>query len=44
MALEMLGMEVSLGTVRTREFAIRILDGNHGVLGTSTSGQGVQER
>jgi hypothetical protein len=40
MALEMLGMEVSLGTVRTREFAIRILDGNHGVLGTSTSGRG----
>jgi len=27
MALEMLGMEVSLGTVRTREFAIRSLTG-----------------
>jgi hypothetical protein len=40
MALEMLGMEVSLGAVRAREFAISVLHGNHGVLGASTGGRG----
>lgn len=40
MALEMLGMEVSLGAVGAWEFAISVLHGNHGVLGTSASGRG----
>jgi hypothetical protein len=39
-ALKMLGMEVSLCAVRAREFAICVLDRNHGVLGASTSGWG----
>jgi hypothetical protein len=40
MALEMLGMEVSLSAVRAWKFAISVLHRNHGVLGTGTSSRG----
>jgi len=40
MALQMLGMEVSLGAVRAREFAISVFHGDHSVLGTGASGRG----
>jgi hypothetical protein len=40
MALKMLGMEVSLGAVRAREFAVSVLHGNHSVLGASAGSWG----
>lgn len=38
MALQMLSVEVSLGTMRAWKFSVRILLGNHGILARSSAG------